>query len=108
MRKRIQRLAVLIVSLSLTIGVSGAVAAQPDVTGGGPEKGKPQDPGSQGKGKSKANAARACKAERADIGVDAFREKYGTGPNGRNAFGKCVSSQRKSQEDGGSEDPVAT
>ena len=36
------------------------------------------------------NAAKACKAERrAD--PEAFRKKYGTNQNGRNAFGRCVS-----------------
>ena len=36
------------------------------------------------------NAAMACKAER-QLGVQAFNDKYGTNPNKRNAFGKCVS-----------------
>jgi hypothetical protein len=37
------------------------------------------------------NAAKRCKAERATLGVAAFNAKYGTNPNRRNAFGKCVS-----------------
>jgi hypothetical protein len=37
-----------------------------------------------------ANAARACRAERA-ADPAAFRQKYGTNANRRNAFGKCVS-----------------
>jgi hypothetical protein len=37
------------------------------------------------------NAAKACAAERMEIGRDAFAEEYGTNKNGRNAFGKCVS-----------------
>lgn len=38
------------------------------------------------------NAARACRAEqKADPA--AFRAAHGTNENGRNAFGKCVSSQ---------------
>ncbi len=37
------------------------------------------------------NSARACRAERKDMGTDAFRAKYGTNRNKRNAFGKCVS-----------------
>ena len=37
-----------------------------------------------------ANAAKACKTERAGDAA-AFRGKYGTGPNKANAFGKCVS-----------------
>lgn len=38
------------------------------------------------------NAAKACAAERSED-EDAFREKYGTNANKRNAFGKCVSSK---------------
>jgi opacity protein-like surface antigen len=42
------------------------------------------------------NAAKECKAERdADAGV--FRTTYGTNVNGRNAYGKCVSSKAKAQ-----------
>lgn len=36
-------------------------------------------------------AAKACKAERASLGAQAFRTKYGTNHNKANAFGKCVS-----------------
>ncbi len=43
------------------------------------------------------NAAKQCAAERADIGVDAFRDKYGTNHNKRNAFGKCVSGIAKNK-----------
>jgi hypothetical protein len=38
------------------------------------------------------NAAKECKAER-ELDPDAFAEKYGSNKNGRNAFGKCVSSK---------------
>ncbi len=42
------------------------------------------------------NAAKQCRTERAaDPG--AFREKYGTNHNKRNAFGKCVSKHAKEQ-----------
>jgi hypothetical protein len=39
------------------------------------------------------NAAKACDEERGDTDQsrEAFREKYGSNKNGRNAFGKCVS-----------------
>ena len=37
------------------------------------------------------NAAKFCKALRADMGADAFKQTYGTNKNKRNAFGKCVS-----------------
>ena len=45
------------------------------------------------------NAAQECDAERGETeeSHDAFEEKYGTNPNKRNAFGKCVS--QKAQED---------
>jgi hypothetical protein len=36
-------------------------------------------------------AAKTCKAERASLGAQAFRAKYGTNHNKANAFGKCVS-----------------
>jgi hypothetical protein len=37
------------------------------------------------------NAAKSCAGERRLLGTSAFAEKYGTNPNKRNAFGKCVS-----------------
>jgi hypothetical protein len=43
------------------------------------------------------NAAKTCKAERASIGVEAFASKYGTNPNKKNAFGKCVSKIAKAK-----------
>ena len=49
---------------------------------------------------SAANPAKTCKAERASIGVDAFAAKYGTNPNKRNAFGKCVSKIAKAKSGG--------
>ena len=50
---------------------------------------KDEDPGA---------AAKACKAERASIGVDAFAKKYGTNHNLKNAFGKCVSGKSKGKD----------
>ncbi len=44
------------------------------------------------------NAAKACKAERA-ADAEAFRTKYGTNENGRNAFGKCVSQTKTAEEE---------
>ena len=50
------------------------------------------------------NAAKRCKAERADPGFDAahenktFEEFYGTNENGKNAYGKCVSNKAKKQK----------
>jgi hypothetical protein len=37
------------------------------------------------------NAAKFCKALRADMGVTAFKQAYGTNSNRSNAYGKCVS-----------------
>ncbi len=48
---------------------------------------------------STTNASKLCAAERADANFAAthdgktFAQFYGSGPNGRNAFGKCVSSK---------------
>jgi len=44
--------------------------------------------------KAQENAAKQCKAER-DQDPAAFKEKYGTGENKKNAFGKCVSQRAK-------------
>lgn len=43
------------------------------------------------------NAAKECKAERS-ADAQAFAEKYGTNKNGRNAYGKCVSTKAKEKE----------
>jgi hypothetical protein len=45
------------------------------------------------------NAARQCRAERKED-PDAFRDKYGTNRNKRNAFGKCVSKKAHEEEQG--------
>ena len=45
------------------------------------------------------NAAKTCRAEQAEIGEEAFAEKYGTNRNKRNAFGKCVSAHAEAQGD---------
>jgi hypothetical protein len=39
------------------------------------------------------NASQECRAERETLGEEAFAQQYGTNANGRNAFGKCVSSK---------------
>jgi hypothetical protein len=52
-------------------------------------------------------AARSCRSERADIGVDAFRDKYGTNRNKRNAFGKCVSQTVKAEREEQEEEQTA-
>src|SRR3954447_267865 len=43
---------------------------------------------------AKKNAAKDCKAERA-ADPAAFQQKYGTGKNKKNAFGKCVSQKAR-------------
>ena len=43
------------------------------------------------------NAAQACKAERTAMGEQTFKLTYGTNANRSNAFGKCVSKQRRAQ-----------
>ena len=48
--------------------------------------------------KAKSNASRQCRAERDEIGRQAFAEKYGTNRNNRNAFGKCVKQKKSEME----------
>ncbi len=50
------------------------------------------------KGEKSNGTAKACKAERASIGVEPFAKKYGTNHNLKNAFGKCVSGKSKSKD----------
>ena len=47
---------------------------------------------------ARMNAAKECKAERDDMGAEAFAEKYGTNGNDKNAHGKCVSSKAKAKK----------
>jgi hypothetical protein len=53
------------------------------------------------------NAARACRAELEQLGEDAFRDKYGTNRNKRNAFGKCVEAHAGGDDDAGQQDDGA-
>ena len=48
----------------------------------------------------RTNAAKECRAERGttDATREAFRVKYGTNKNGKNAFGKCVSRTAKDEK----------
>ena len=58
-----------------------------------------------GQNSSQLNAAKKCKAEQADPsfasthGGKTFSDFYGTNPNKKNAFGKCVSSKSKTKTD---------
>jgi hypothetical protein len=66
------------------------------------------------KNKDELSAAKQCKAEKAQSDADfgashggkTFAQQYGTNKDGKNAFGKCVSSKAKAQEQeqGGSGD----
>jgi hypothetical protein len=55
---------------------------------------------------AKSDAVKQCKAERAQSdeefaaahGGKTFAQQYGTNKNGKNAYGKCVSQQRKAEE----------
>jgi hypothetical protein len=80
----------------LTLAVPAALAAPPADKG----KNKTPAPSSAAPGQSEEkNAAKKCKAEREQLGAQAFMDKYGTNANKKNAFGKCVSSQSKSEAD---------
>ena len=46
------------------------------------------------------NAAKQCKAEQAQDPA-AFKQKYGTNKNKKNAFGKCVSQKEHASQNGG-------
>lgn len=50
-----------------------------------------------GEGEQFANAAQQCRAERS-VDPVGFSATYATNPNGRNAFGKCVSAKSDEQE----------
>jgi hypothetical protein len=43
-------------------------------------------------------AQQQCRAERTQMGKDAFAQTYGTNKNRRNAFGKCVSKRAQATE----------
>jgi hypothetical protein len=51
--------------------------------------------GDDGSQSSEKNRSKACKALRAQMGADLFRETYGRNHNRRNAYGKCVSKHRR-------------
>ena len=51
------------------------------------------------KDEKSSGGAKACKAERASMGPEAFARKYGTNHNLKNAFGKCVSGKSKDNDD---------
>jgi hypothetical protein len=82
----------IVIAAFLVLSVPAALAVPPE------GKGKPESPGNSAAAPGQSadkNAAKACKAERATMGVAAFKEKYGTNANKANAFGKCVSKLAK-------------
>ena len=91
-----KRLIVLIALLALA--VPAAFAAPPA------GKGKPDK--SATSSSESSNPAKACKAERASLGVEAFSAKYGKNHNLKNAFGKCVSGNSKTQTEEAQEDTL--
>jgi len=44
------------------------------------------------------NAAKFCKALRAEMGAEAFKQAYGTNKSKRNAYGKCVSKHARTMD----------
>ena len=76
-----------------------AIVAIPVAIAASPGKEKPNSAGAAQSQSSDGNAAKACKAERASLGVEAFNKKYGTNHNLKNAFGKCVSGKSKGKKD---------
>lgn len=61
------------------------------------KEGDDEDENAATESKAEQNAAKKCKAERKQLGEDAFKAKYGTNPNKANAFGKCVSKLAKAK-----------
>jgi ribosomal protein S24E len=85
----------LMICAAFLILVPAALAVPPA------DKGKPESPGKSAAAPGQSaeqNAAKACKAERTKLGVQAFKDKYGTNANKANAFGKCVSATAKKLE----------
>jgi hypothetical protein len=85
----------IVIAAFLSLAVSAAIAAPPA------DKGKPESPGKSAAAPGQSadkNAAKKCKAERA-LGLEAFKNKYGTNANKANAFGQCVSGQAKKAEE---------
>jgi hypothetical protein len=91
----------IVIAAFLTLSLPVAFAAPPE------GKGKPENPGKSATAPGQSadkNAAKACKAERATMGVQAFKDRYGTNANKANAFGKCVSGKAKKNKDEEPED----
>jgi hypothetical protein len=86
--------ALILIAAFLSLAGTAALAAPPA------DKGKPESPGKSAAAPGQSaekNSAKACKAERASMGDEAFKKQYGTNANKANAFGKCVSSKSKAK-----------
>jgi hypothetical protein len=46
-----------------------------------------------------SSPAQQCRTERSKMGVELFRSTYGTNHNKRNAFGKCVATHAREDDD---------
>ena len=83
----------------LIAAAATVIVAIPVATAASPNQDKPK-PATAAQAQSADNAAaKACKAERQSLGVEAFNKKYGTNHNLKNAFGKCVSGKSKAKKD---------
>ncbi len=84
-----KRLITIAALLSLVLAASAALAAPPAGKDNGPESA------------AEARAEKVCKAARGTTAASmtAFEAKYGTNKNKKNAFGKCVSSKSKGEND---------
>ena len=73
-----KRLTVIVAAIAVLAAPAGATAAKPTKA-------------------DKQHAQQECRAERGttDASRQAFRDKYGTNANKKNAFGKCVSQKTR-------------
>ncbi len=59
-------------------------------------------------GPMRSNPAQVCKAQREEMGDEAFAEEHGVNDNKANAFGKCVSEEARERDGAGSSDEVTS
>ena len=59
-------------------------------------------------GPMRSNPARVCKAQREEMGEEAFAEEHGVNDNKANAFGKCVSEEARERDGADSGDEVTS
>jgi hypothetical protein len=91
----------IVLAAFLGLAVPAALAAPP-ADQAKPEKGKSaktESAASPAQVNGPKNASKACKAERAAMGVEAFKRSYGTNTNKSNAHGKCVSGKSKAKKE---------